>query len=726
MEVPPQGRRPTVRDQLVQDEFRQRSSSGSNSSQLFGGRGGRGRGSSSQRGRGSGRGHSGRGTSHYRPHSPASDGGQESKREPPTSALQESDSDSDSMPSLCEKTSSDEDSGEDTFLAEAATSNQGAPLGGRRQLRPPRHLPVIRAASFFAPSTSLLPTDEVSPANLPGTTVDTLVDFAGPDEGELIIDDGAIVLRGDVESDDESQISLVYWDTTDLGATPPDYGHDWEGDSSDASVSNIPATYELVDGAGGRVRHSDLNNPAFRTLQAHYVRVARRNEAREGSALRIIPDEIAFAETTYPRAPPRPADGGMFFGPPGPTPPTSDTSEPWDSDEQWGSVRDASSHDAGSDRDSDRAVSSSSSATEESVAHSQPTRGSEPRVWEPPPDFQRPRGPSPGSRPEIPQHRTVRRRRDTDYRYRQGGMPAARPAPDSVAPPGWVLQDPLPAPARPWDFLEGVDLESKNEEVEDVEIPRWDAPAPRSASPSSITCGIHSSPSSVEAGDEDIPEEPTSDDEDSTSLPKLLRGSFDTGAEASGEDLELTPLLTHEEHARMMRPILSSSDDCRDCRAQPVQYFAKDSVFLDSGESLVMVGDHGADHVHTALAITEDYCSGAFDANLPAAFSGDLCDYPTVSSSDSFGILDSGATCTILTGDTIDLFDGGSLHALTSMTVNTASRGGSLRINAVGSIGAFPEIYYADRGCRGPVGKGLSGRLPCRERNAEPSRRTHH
>jgi hypothetical protein len=61
------------------------------------------------------------------------------------------------------------------------------------------------------------------------------------------------------------------------------------------------------------VRHSDLHNPAFRTLQGHYVRAARRNNAREGSALRIIPDQIAFAETTYPRAPPRPADGCVLF-----------------------------------------------------------------------------------------------------------------------------------------------------------------------------------------------------------------------------------------------------------------------------------------------------------------------------------------------------------------------------------------------------------------------------
>jgi hypothetical protein len=30
------------------------------------------------------------------------------------------------------------------------------------------------------------------------------------------------------------------------------------------------------------------------------------------------------------------------------------------------------------------------------------------------------------------------------------------------------------------------------------------------------------------------------------------------------------------------------------------------------------------------------------------------------------------------------------------MTVNTTSRGGSLRINAMGSIGRFPEMYYAD------------------------------
>jgi hypothetical protein len=64
------------------------------------------------------------------------------------------------MPSLHDESSSDEndeDSGENTFLVEAATSNQGALLGSRRQLRPPRNLPVILAASFFATSTSLSP-----------------------------------------------------------------------------------------------------------------------------------------------------------------------------------------------------------------------------------------------------------------------------------------------------------------------------------------------------------------------------------------------------------------------------------------------------------------------------------------------------------------------------------------------------------------------------------------
>jgi hypothetical protein len=108
------------------------------------------------------------------------------------------------MPSLHDESSSDEDDedfGEDTFLAEATTSNHGTLLGGRRQLRSPSNLPVIRAASLFASSTSLSPA-EVPPVNLPGVVVvDTIVDLAGPDEGELIIDDGTIVFRGDVESE---------------------------------------------------------------------------------------------------------------------------------------------------------------------------------------------------------------------------------------------------------------------------------------------------------------------------------------------------------------------------------------------------------------------------------------------------------------------------------------------------------------------------------------------
>jgi hypothetical protein len=104
------------------------------------------------------------------------------------------------MPSLRdESSSSDEDdgnSGADTFLAEAAVSNHDdVLLGGRRQLRPPRNLPVIQAAAIFASSTSSLPTERARP----GGAVDTPANLAGSDEDTLVVEDGVIVLRGDVE-----------------------------------------------------------------------------------------------------------------------------------------------------------------------------------------------------------------------------------------------------------------------------------------------------------------------------------------------------------------------------------------------------------------------------------------------------------------------------------------------------------------------------------------------
>jgi hypothetical protein len=55
-------------------------------------------------------------------------------------------------------------------------------------------------------------------------------------------------------------------------------------------------------------------------------------------------------------------------------------------------------------------------------------------------------------------------------------------------------------------------------------------------------------------------------------------------------------------------------------------------ILICLGESLVMFGGRDADHAHTPLAIAEDYCSGASDADLPASFSDDLGYYPTVSS----------------------------------------------------------------------------------------------
>jgi hypothetical protein len=119
---------------------------------------------------------------------------------------------------------------------------------------------------------------------------------------------------------------------------------------------------------------------------------------------------IAFEEPMPGRTRPRPADGGMFFGPPGPTPPMSDTGEPWDSDEQWGSVRGTPSPDECEADDEDE-----SAASEEpvplvpAVRPRSPVRGAASRVWEPDEDFVPPRGPAPGTRPEFPQHHCVRR-----------------------------------------------------------------------------------------------------------------------------------------------------------------------------------------------------------------------------------------------------------------------------------------------------------------------------
>jgi hypothetical protein len=96
-----------------------------------------------------------------------------------------------------------------------------------------------------------------------------------------------------------------------------------------------------------------------------------------------------------------------------------------------------------------------------------------------------------------------------------------------------------------------------------------------------------------------------------------------------------------------------------------------------------------------AAVITEAYYRDSVSLDPSLRMTGEMGGDPSKSSTAWYGILDSGAMCSILTGDAIDLFDGGSLRALTSMTVNTASRGGSLRINAMGSIGRFPEVYYA-------------------------------
>jgi hypothetical protein len=120
------------------------------------------------------------------------------------------------------------------------------------------------------------------------------------------------VLRGDVESDG-SQVSHVFWDTPESVTTPSDFLHDWEGSSSEASATNIPEgyRYQLVGNDGERVRYSDYYYSATRTLRDHHVQAAIRNDAREPDAMQATTGLIAFEEPIRPR----PADGGIIFGP---------------------------------------------------------------------------------------------------------------------------------------------------------------------------------------------------------------------------------------------------------------------------------------------------------------------------------------------------------------------------------------------------------------------------
>jgi hypothetical protein len=268
----------------------------------------------------------------------------------------------------------------------------------RRVPRPPRNLPPSALLQIFRPL----------PRNTPGSHLGIVIDDSGgvvslssenatcvvEIEAQQAASEGieaspTFVLRGDVESDG-SQVSHMFWDTPESVATPSDFLHDWEGSSSDASATNIPEDYryQLVGNDGGRVRYSDYYYSATRTLRDHYVQAAIRNDAREADAMQATTGLIAFEESMHGRIRPRPAHGGMFFGPPGPTPPTSDTGEPWDSDEQWGSVRGTPSPDGCEADDEDE-----SAASEEpvplvpAVRPPSPVRGAASRVWEPDEDF---------------------------------------------------------------------------------------------------------------------------------------------------------------------------------------------------------------------------------------------------------------------------------------------------------------------------------------------------
>jgi hypothetical protein len=565
------------------------------------------------------------------------------------------------------------------------------------------------------------------------------------------------VLRGNVESDG-SQVSNVVWDTPESLTTPSDFLHDWDGSSSEASATNIPEgyRYQLVGNDGGRVRYSDYYYSATRTLRDHYVQAAIRNDAREADAVQATTGLIVCEDPMPGRIRPRPADGGMFFGPPGPTPPTSDTGEPWDSDEQWGSVRDTPSPDGCETDDEDE-----SSVNEEPVSlvpavrPRSPVRGAAPRVGEPDEDFVPPRGPSPGSRPEIPQHRCVRpRSQPQPYRtwrlgdggpfracsramfYSQPRTAAERAqSPTEYANTRGTERDPTPppeeAPPQP------PEDEEEAPEDEDPEIARGDPVIPEFHIPGS-PISIVGCFSDTESEGDDLPPLVAGDDPDSdesnigdevtfddhpenhaSEYARAYQGAVNwlngaPGAQHGTGYSDAFPSL-HEEHAAALpryfavasRPDrvhpVAHYEDLRDrFESYPGSYsyvaFDLSRAFqqtpLDPTYVSTYVRERGSPDM--AAVITEDYRREVLTLDPSLRTTGEIGGDPSKSSTAWYGILDSGATCSILTGDAIDLFDGGSLHALTSMTVNTASRGGSLRINAMGSIGRFPEMYYAD------------------------------
>lgn len=230
---------------------------------------------------------------------------------------------------------------------------------------------------------------------------------------------------------------------------------------------------------------------------------------------------------------PRPADGGLFFGPPGPTPPTSDTGEPWDSDEQWGSVRDTPSPDGCEADDEDESSTNEAPVSlVPAVRPRSPVRGAAPRVWEPDENFVRPRGPSPGSRPEFPPHRCVRPRSETQphrtWRLGDGGpfracsramfytqpRTAAERAqsPTEYANTRGIERDPTPppeeAPPQP------PEDEEEAPEDEDPEIARGDPDIPALHIPGS-PISIVGRFSDTESEGDDLPPLVDVDDSDS-------------------------------------------------------------------------------------------------------------------------------------------------------------------------------------------------------------------
>jgi hypothetical protein len=444
----------------------------------------------------------------------------------------------------------------------------------RRVPRPPRNLPIIRAAanfSYFAAQHR-----EGTPVDTPGSHTGVAVDDSGgvvscASENATGVEIEAqqepyagieasptFVLRGNVESDG-SQVSNVVWDTPESS----NFLHDWDGSSSEASV----------------------------------------NDDDE--------DESSANEEPVPLVP--------------------------------------------------------------AVRSRSPVRGAAPRVWEPDEDFVPPRGPSLGARPEFPQHRCVRSRSETQpsrtWRLGDGGPFRACSRAMFYSQPRTAAERASPPPSTRTSGARSDDTNS--DEYNPGDEVMFDDP------PENQRAGLH-------MRTELAAWRPwcTARDRLQRRRPHRPRGARGRAASVSRSVVSHPP----------GGPPVAHYEDLRDRRVPspgPNMYVvynlsqAFQQIPLDPTFVPTYVRARGSPDM--AAVITEEYYRESVSL-----------DPPSNSSTAWYGILDSGATCSILTGVAIDLFDSGSLDVLNSMIVNTASRGGSLRINAASPIGRFPEVYYAD------------------------------